>query len=83
MTEDLRIGDLPFVERPANPARPPERSASSHNVERHRDKLLQPLRLLRSDNCVSEQDFCSILQIVTPVSEIPHRLDVQRAIPTS
>lgn len=34
----------------------PRRSTSSHIVERHPYKLLQPLRILRSDNCVSEQD---------------------------
>lgn len=52
----------------------PEGSTSSHNVERRRYKLLQPLPLLRSDNCISEQNFSSMPVIATPVSEFPHRL---------
>lgn len=52
----------------------PGRSTLSHNVERRRYKLLQPLRILRSDNCVSEQESSSMPQIATSVSEFPHRL---------
>lgn len=59
----------------------PERSSSSHNVGRHLYKLLQPLQLLRSDNCVSEQDFSSMPQIAAFVTEFPHRLARETGVP--
>lgn len=76
----MRIGELSFVEHPTNPGRPLE--DRPHNVERRRYKVLQPLRILRSDNCVSEQDCSSMPQIATSVSEFPHRLTKTTSVAT-
>ena len=60
----------------------PDRSTSSHNVERHLYKLLQPRRFLRSDNGASEQDSSSMLQIATPDTEFTHRLATAMSVST-